>query len=411
MKYTPVDLINVRLLLEDENVPVGRLAMRQGQIWFEYSRDFLDHGLEISPFTLQLRPNAISGKESPFEGLFGVFNDSLPDGWGRLLLDRAVQAHGLAHQSLTPLDRLSHVGTHGMGALVYEPDYTDSPFSEEDLNLDALADETRRVLEGEADDVLEELYALGGSSAGARPKIVAGYNAKTGTVLHGQQQLPEGYEHWMIKFNSSNDPEDIAAIEYAYALMAKDAGVELPEVRLFETKSGRYFGTKRFDRKGNQRLHMHTASGLLHADHRIPSLDYENLLRATVSLCRDIQQTQKLFRLTVFNVFAHNRDDHAKNFSFLMDKSKVWTVAPAYDLTFSYGVGREHSMMVMGEGKAPGTEHLLRLAEKFGLKNPQQIIDEVRTTVQSWEKFADIANVGKKSRDIIGRTLDTISRA
>lgn len=411
MNYTPIDLIHVRLSLEDENIPVGRLALRQRQIWFEYHREFLERGLEISPFTLPLRPNAISGKDSPFEGLFGVFNDSLPDGWGRLLLDRAVQSHGIAYQLLTPLDRLSHVGSHGMGALIYEPDYTDKPATKDGLNLDLLADEMRSVLEGEAGDVIEELYALGGSSAGARPKILVGFNAKTGKIVHGQQQLPEGYEHWMIKFNSSNDPEDIAAIEYAYALMASAAGVDLPEARLFETKKGRYFGTKRFDRKENERLHMHTAAGLLHAEHRYPSIDYENLLRATVSLCRDVQQTQKLYRQTVFNVFAHNRDDHSKNFSFLMDKSGAWTVAPAYDLTFSYGVGREHSMMVMGEGKAPGTKHLLQLAEKFGFKKPEQTIDEVRDAVQNWKKFADKAKVSKKSRDIISNSLDTVNGA
>jgi serine/threonine-protein kinase HipA len=405
MKYTPVNLLNVRPLLDGENIFVGRLALRNRQIWFEYDGAFADRRLQVSPFTLPLKLTAVSGKESPFEGLPGLFNDSLPDGWGRLLLDRAARAHGIAPQSLTPLDRLSHVGSHGMGALIYEPDYTDIPAVKEALDLDRLRDDMRHVLAGEAEDVIEELYALGGSSSGARPKIVTGFNAKTGAVIHGQQELPQSYEHWLIKFNSPNDPEDIAAIEYAYAQLAKAAGVDMPETRLFAGKKGRYFGTKRFDRIGNKRLHMHTAAGLLHADHRMPSLDYENLMRACVSLCRDIKQTEKLFRLAAFNVFAHNRDDHSKNFSFLMNRSGAWTVAPAYDLTFSYGPGREHSMLVMGEGKSPGAKHLLQLAEKFQLDKPQLIIDEVRSAVQGWKKVAAEAGVSKQSADIIWNVI------
>jgi serine/threonine-protein kinase HipA len=409
MKYTPVDLIHVRLDIEGESIPVGRLAMRQGQIWFEYDRAIIDRKLEISPFMLPLKTGAVSGKESPFEGLFGVFNDSLPDGWGRLLLDRAARAHGIAHQSLTPLDRLAHVGNYGMGALVYEPDYTDAPKAPDGLNLDKLAQETQLVLEGEAIDVLEELYALNGSSAGARPKILAGYNEKTGKIIHGQQILPVGYEHWVIKFSSSGDPVDIAAIEYAYSLMAKAAGVNMPETKLFESKKGLYFGTKRFDRTGKGRVHMHTACGLLHADHRVPSLDYENLLRATVSLCKDMQQTQELFRLAAFNVLAHNRDDHSKNFSFLMNKEGKWHVAPAYDLTFSYGPGREHSMMVMGEGKSPSKQHLLQLGDKLTLGKTKKTIEEVQAAVKNWKKFADKAGVTKTSYKIVQEALDKIA--
>lgn len=405
MKLSPVDLVHVRLDLEEENIPVGRLAMEQGQIWFEYDQTLIDRKLEISPFMLPLKMGAISGKGSPFEGLWGVFNDSLPDGWGRLLLDRAARSHGIAYQSLTPLDRLVHVGRQGMGALVYEPDYTDLPTSKNGLNLDQIAHDMKIVLEGQFEDVLEELYALGGSSAGARPKILVGLNKKTDRIIHGQQQLPKGYEHWIIKFTASTDPDDISAVEYAYGLMAKAAGVDVPEIRLFETKNGRYFGAKRFDRVGNQRLHMHTACGLLHSDHRVPSMDYEDLLRASALLCRDMRQTQKLFRLVVFNVFAHNRDDHSKNFSFLMNKAGEWNVAPAYDLTFSYGPGREHSMMIMGEGKVPGTQHLLQLGNRLGLKNTKQTIEEVRETVRHWPKFSEKASLSTPSSKIVQKAI------
>lgn len=411
MKYTPIDLLDVSMNFSTADFPVGRIALQAGQIWFEYDPAFIDRGLDISPFNLKLKSGAVSGKLSPFEGLFGVFNDSLPDGWGKLLLDRAVRSHGIAHESLTPLDRLSHVGASGMGALVYRPAYAAADVSSNDIDLDAISHDSQLVLEGAAEDLLEELYALGGSSAGARPKILVGYDAGAQKIIHGQRILSGGYAPWMIKFRSSNDPSDISAIEYAYALMARAAGLDMPEARLFNGKKGDYFGVRRFDRNGTSKFHVHTASGLLHADHRLPSLDYEGLLRASLLLCRDIQEVEKLFRLAVFNVFAHNRDDHAKNFSFLMGADGQWKVAPAYDLTFSYGPGREHSTTIMGEGKNPGTAHLLKLAEKFGLKNAAAIIEQVKDVVSNWAQFSKQAGVTKESGKIIWDVFEkTLSR-
>lgn len=408
MKLKPVELIHVSIHL-GETVPVGRLALYQGKIYFEYDPEFIRRGIEISPFKLQLKTGAQLCEDRVFEGLFGVFNDSLPDGWGRLLLDRAVQAHGVAHQSLTPLDRLAHVGQHAMGALTYSPDYSEVPENLDYLNLITIEQEVNKVLEGEATDMLSELLELGGSSAGARPKVLVGYNASEGKLIHGLSEQPAGYEPWMVKFPSSLDQKDIAHIEYAYALMAKAAGVTMPETRLFQQSSGKtYFGVKRFDRQEGKRVHMHTAAGLLHADHRIPSLDYENLLRATMALTRDMKQVYEVFRLAVFNVFAHNRDDHSKNFSFLMDAQGEWTFAPAYDLTFSYGPGGEHSSMVMSEGRNPGTAQLKKLGEKFQVAKPLAIIEEVRESVSNWKEFAKEAGVSKESTTIVNKTLSSI---
>lgn len=404
MTYQPVSLVYVSLNFGSTTHKVGRLALVKRKVYFEYEPTFIKSGLDISPLKLPKQTDAIPCDDSVFEGLFGVFNDSLPDGWGRLLLDRQVRAHGIAPEQLTPLDRLTHVGSFGMGALTYEPDTSEHSQHADAISLDKLAAETGEVLEGEAGDVFAELLGLSGSSAGARPKVMLGVSANKKKLIHGQQELPKGYAHWMVKFASSSDAKDIGAIEYAYSLMARSAGLEMMPTYLFPAKKGAgYFGVERFDRVHDKRLHMHTVSGLLHADHRMPSLDYEQIMRATLLLTRNVQELEKILRLAAFNVFAHNRDDHAKNFSFLMDEKGNWCVAPAYDLTFSGGPGGEHSTTIMGEGKRPGKEQLLKLAEKVGIAKPlaNSIIEEVKDAVQKWPIHAEEAGVTKASKKII----------
>lgn len=405
MELKPVELIQVKMSILQEDISVGRLALHQGRILFEYDTVFLEKSLNISPFYLPLQAGVQVGKPQLFEGLPGVFNDSLPDGWGRLLLDRAVMAKGIPYQQLTPLDRLAYVGSKGMGALIYEPEYEESNHGASVLDLDELDDATREVLGGEAQDVIDQLLALGGSSAGARPKVLLHYNRTTNALSQGNK-ASENAEPWMIKFASNTDQVDIGNIEYAYALMAEAAGIEMPETKLFRGRTKKaYFGVKRFDRAGLTRRHMHTASGLLNADHRIPSLDYDNLFRGMLALNPDIREVQKLFRLACFNVFAHNRDDHSKNFSFLMDANGEWSFAPAYDLTFSFGPGGEHSALVMGEGRAPGKSHLMKLAKKFQIKKAGEIIDQVQEVISQWTEFAREAEVGENSLRTINRIL------
>lgn len=407
MKYEPVRLIHVSLSLQDKALPVGRLALKDRNTYFEYEQDFLQSHLEISPFKLPLKAGVSVCDDRVFEGLFGVFNDSLPDGWGRLLLDRQVRRYGIAPELLTPLDRLTHVGEQGMGALLYRPGFSDQVSEEKTINLDHIARETEQVLEGEAEEVIAELLKLAGSSAGARPKVMVGVSTAKKKIVYAKKPLPKSYSHWMIKFASSNDAKDVGAVEYAYSLMARAAGIEMMPTRLFPAKKGGgYFGVERFDRRGESRVHVHSLSGLLHADHRLPSLDYETVLRATLALTRNMTEVKKMFRLAVFNVLVHNRDDHAKNFSFLMDLG-VWKVAPAYDLTFSGGPGGEHSTSVMGEGRDPGKEHFIKLAEKFSItsKEATQITDEVHETISKWSEFAEQAGVSKASKKLISSVI------
>jgi serine/threonine-protein kinase HipA len=390
----PTSLAEVKVGLDfgADVKPVGRLALRGRQIYFEYDAAFIQGGLEISPLRLPLKPGVTSFDPTLFDGLAGVFSDSLPDGWGRLLLDRFAISQGISPAEISPLDRLAHVGTHGMGALVYEPDYAiDEANEANDANnaiyLESLALETQAVLNGTSDTLLPELLALNGSSAGARPKAMIGVDDTRQNIVHGMAKLPNGYAPWLVKFANSQDGADAGAVEYVYALMAQAAGIEMPEVYLF---LGKYFAVKRFDRAGKKRLHMHTAGGLLHSDFRVPTLDYADLIALTWKLTRHIREAEKMFRLAVFNVLAHNRDDHAKNFSFLMDETGEWKLAPAYDLTFSSGVRGEQSTLVAGEGKNPGIEHLVRLGNEAGLPTAKitEIIEQTKAALSGWRQHA-----------------------
>jgi serine/threonine-protein kinase HipA len=326
--------------------------------------------------------------------LFGVFNDSLPDGWGRLLIDRKLMKLGMNPGGLSPLERLCYVGSRGMGALIYEPEIPEQPY-QQTVNLDEIADDVLQFQEYEDDRFVDDLLSLGGSSAGARPKIV----------------VRLGNDDWIIKFRSLMDPKDIGPIEHAYHLMAIEAKLDVPEAKLFPSRKGpEYFGVKRFDRVGDNRYHMHTLSGLLHADHREPTLDYETMMKACAWLTKDVRECEKLFRTAVFNVLSHNRDDHAKNFSFLMDENGSWSVSPSYDLTFSSGPSGEHCSMVMGEGKNPKRLHLLRLAEIGSIKKSKalQIINEVEDAVSKWQHFAKESGVSAASLKRIRMAIEQI---
>lgn len=390
--------------------PVGRLAIRGHIIYFEYNDGFVQKGIEISPFRLPLQMGVIELPARPFEGLAGVFSDSLPDGWGRLLFDRLARSKGVLPANVSPLDRLTHVGIFGMGALVYEPDHSTAG-SNKLIDLDRLAAQTEEVLKGNSEEVIKELLVLNGSSAGARPKALIGVNADYSNISYGVKHFDEGFEPWLVKFPNTQDGRDAGAIEYVYALMAKEAGVLMPEVYLYPSKKGAgYFAVKRFDRDGNKRLHMHTASGLLHSDFRTPSLDYEDLLNLTGSLTKDIREVGKMYRLAVFNVLSHNRDDHARNFSFLMDEQGEWKLAPAYDLTFSSGPNGEQSTMVMGEGKNPAISHLVRLGleAKLSRKFIEDVIEQTRHALYRWQGLSKGYNITNENIKLISNVLHKI---
>lgn len=353
---------------------VGTMALFQDRAAaFEYDEGWLKKGFAISPYSLPLEKKVYIPKWDPFGGLYGVFADSLPDGWGRLLVDRILLREGMNPNEVDNINRLAIVGASGMGALTYVPVH-EFQRGQDHEDLDKLAVECKNMLKTDYSDNLDELFSLGGSSGGARPKILTKYNE----------------EEWIIKFPSSYDKDDIGEEEYRYSLCAKACKIEMAETKLFESKRcPGYFGTKRFDREkdenGNeQRIHMLSVGAILETSHRIPNLDYNILMKLTLELTKDYKEVEKLYRLMCFNVFAHNRDDHSKNFSFILDeKQQSWHLAPAYDLTYSNSIGGEHATTVNGNGRDPGMKEILHVAEAIGLGSGEakRIAEEIYDTV------------------------------
>ena len=378
---------------------VGRLASFKQKLYFEYEPSFLKTGLNLSPFLLPLKEGAQTPQPSnPWQGLFGVFNDSLPDGWGLLLMDRHMQSLGMDVRHLSPLDRLAYIGSRGMGALSYKPAKSmgESGFS---VDLSELAASASVIYAGQASACLAEMAQVGGSPGGARPKVLV--HIKGDHLISGDGKVPEGYQAWVVKFYAGDEAADTGRKEYAYALMAKAAGINMPEVRLFEDEQGHaWFGIQRFDRVDGKRIHMHTLGGLVDADFRMPSLDYTEVLKVTQSLTRHAKDVEQAFLLMVFNVLANNRDDHSKNFSFVMDDAGVWRLSPAYDLTYSMGINGEHTTSVAGEGKAPQELHMLKVGEAVGLKPAQMkaLIEQVRQTIARWDEWCDMAGIANGKR-------------
>ncbi|MGM0518058.1 MAG: type II toxin-antitoxin system HipA family toxin [Campylobacterota bacterium] len=387
-------LVNVFYNKAHEKLKVGRLVLNNRKIYFEYDKDFLNTGIELSPYKLPLKSGVFTDYDNIFDGLFGLFADSLPDGWGRLLMDRYLLSQRFNLSEITALDRLMLIGDYGTGALSYEP-IIQTLNNNKFLSLDKLATSSLEILKGTNEENIETLVANNGSSAGARPKVMIQINDKN-EILSGNQKLTSGYEHYLVKFPSSSDSFYIGKLEYIYSLMAKDAKIEMTKTKLLHGKDNSYFSIKRFDRNKDERIHMHSLAGMVHSDFRVPTVDYDDILALTFNLTKDIKEVIKVYRLAIFNLVTHNRDDHAKNFSFILDYKNNWKFAPAYDLTFSYGPGGEHSTTYLNEGKNPTRKHLEELALKHGIKDYKNIIDEVCSAVSRFKTYAKEVNISEK---------------
>lgn len=357
------------VLMSDRRV--GTLAeMPDGRVAFQYAPDWLRGGFSVNPYSLPLSDELFVPGWRPFEGLFGVFNDSLPDGWGALLLDRMLVEAGVDPAHVGPLERLSIVGSNGRGALSYQPE-SGFPRRLQTKDIDELASLCQAILADEGVEDLDAVYEAGGSSGGARPKA---YIEDDGA--------------WLVKFPARMDPEDAGLLEYEYMKCASECGINTPEFKLFPSKwCAGYFGTRRFDVRDGERIHMLSASGVVEVSHREPALDYRSLFQISYFLTQSRADAEQLFRLMCFNVFAHNYDDHANNFSWLCEGGE-WRLAPAYDLTYSAGFHRGHMTSVLGSGQ-PTLDDILDLAKEVGLPS----ISSRRTALEIRDACHDLLDL------------------
>ena len=387
-----------------EDWHLGTLADNGLGILFEYSPAALHRGIELSSRHLPLRPGAFHGFPPHQHHLPGLIADSLPDGWGMLLMDRLFRKQGRAPNSISPLDRLAFIGDRGMGALGYVPP-DPMELSPDDLSLLDMAKAMQTVLQGRDNVLLKQLSMLGGSPHGSRPKVLLRLDPASGAAT--TRDDPGWGQPWMVKFPAQGEHKEVCAIEHVYAELARACGLPMPATRHFDLdRRLAAFVVQRFDRDTGMRVPVHTLAGLLHADFRLPSLDYSTFLRATRLVTRDERQVEAAFERCVFNVLFNNRDDHAKNFSYRMERDGSFQLSPCYDIGFHRGPGGGHQMAVMGEGAAPALDDLLRLATDAALPE-QRARDIIAAMVTRAGLFAQLAS----NAPIRAATVKAITRA
>ena len=385
------------------------LAAPRGGLYFAYDREWLLTGFPLSPLNMQFdaAPQTASDTHK-FGGLHGAFADSLPDGWGALLMDRWFRReHSIDRHRISPLDRLACLGDRAMGALEYRPALDRDQTGP--LALASLYQAALQVHQGDTGEALEALRQAGGSPGGARPKVVVALSADHSHCASAFAPLADGCAHWMVKFRHQDEHRDTGAIEFAYTRMAAAAGVEMSEATLLPVTSTlgreRFFAARRFDRNGDRKLHVMTASGILYADHRLPSLDYGDLLRATWAITRHADEVKKMARLMAFNALAHNHDDHAKNFAFVFDAGR-WRLAPAYDLTFSrtQGPADEHTTAFAGTG-LPTRDTLRKVCAPFPFLHIDHYIEQTLDALSGWDALHVELDIAPEPARAVTRAL------
>ena len=397
--YNPVKVVEVFLW----GKRIGAVAHDYDQYSvFEYDPEFRKTGIEVAPFMMPLSRSIYHAEEfrlprQMFSGLPGLLADSLPDAFGNMLVKKYMECEQIDLRQVTPLDRLAYVGSRGMGALVFKPAIKDEDVLPSAVDMRNLAEEARlamnnRLSEMRGADALREIIRVGTSAGGAQAKAVVGWNRETGEFLAGAGDLPDGFEHWLVKF-SPLGMEDAGEKEYDICRKAVAAGITMSECQLYELDGVKHFMTKRFDREGNRRHHMQTLCALQHVGHSSPreAKQYELLFRTAVDLNLGYEALEQLFRRMAFNVYIGETDDHSKNFSFLMKEGGAWELAPAYDLTgchFSVedrdfeAWSNPHALSVNGKTGLITDEDLLAVAERFGIGTAKRVLREVKDVLQ-----------------------------
>lgn len=400
-----------RTLLNGEKVKVGELAQNRQGIFFAYDASYIAKFPNLSPFKLAMKTELQVALTSIFNGLFGVFADCLPDGWGLLLQDRFFANYGLPTRQISPLDRLALVGNNAIGALSFMPEINNQAVNEQ-LDLFVLGQNAQQIFEGQTDQVLQELMRAG-SSGGARPKAQIFMPKGQNSICRTQSQPQD--EAWIVKFTSQSLPlqHEEGLLEAVYLTLAEQAGLSPVNWQLLTQENYHWLAVKRFDYVAQQvgRIHTHSLSGLLDASHQLPSVDYFDLIKATKLLCKSRSASQLQFRRAIFNLFALNQDDHAKNWAFMQNEQGEWQPSPAYDITFSplrYG---EHSMGFKQYGKAPPLKVIQELAEIAGFNRwneAKQVIEEVVESISTFAKIAQDFPIRPQTISMVQKALDTV---
>jgi len=375
---------------------LGTLAHAGRTLLFEYSDEALEQGIQFSPLKLPLRKPAFSGFPSYLDGLPGLIADSLPDGWGRRVMDQCFRKSGREVTDISPLDRLAFIHDRAMGALVFKPadELSEEP---EYRSLVQLAEDAQLVLAGRDTDTLKQLALTGGSPHGARPKVLVQYDRRSKNV--STASTAPGTP-WLVKFQAEGESKDVCALEVVYSELARRCGLDMPATAHFDlSKKLAGFGIERFDRAQGMRVPTLSLAGLLDDNFRVASHDYDTLLKATRMLTKDEREVRSAFERCVFNVVFNNRDDHTKNFAYAMNNTMEWKLAPCYDLTFNVGPGGEHQMTVRGEGRRPGKEHLLALAKgcDLSLNWAEQTIERIAGEAGQFSTIAKDWPVSRKT--------------
>jgi serine/threonine-protein kinase HipA len=387
---------------------LGTLAQSGAQILFEYSRDALDRGVKHSELSVPLAPQTYTRMPTWFGGLPGFVADALPDGWGLMLMDRVFRKAGRDPATLTPLDRLAFIGDHAMGALAFKPS-ADLDLSADNLTLRQLAQAAQDAIEDrdtrDTRSALETLAVLGGSPHGARPKALVQFDIATRRVA---TSVDAPGTPWLVKFPARGEHIEVCGIEFAYSRAARLAGIEMPPTHHFVIGPKlAAFGVERFDRHQGMRVPVQSLAAALHADFRLPSLDYQAVLQATRFLTASAPEVSKAFLRCVFAVVFNHKDDHAKNLALRMNERMEWQLSPAYDTSFDTGPGGYHQTSIMGEARQPSRDHLLALAHACDVPKATALrcIDGVCNAASSIEQLLDAAEVRKATRRSISSVV------
>lgn len=414
--YTPVEQINVYLWGKF----VGAVALdpKLGYYAFAYAQSFGRSGIEVAPLRMPLNDTEevyifTDLPEDTYKRLPAMLADSLPDDFGNALIDRYMAEKGIARDQITSLDRLAYMSNRAMGALEFKPAHGPKQTKTTAIEMNSLVTEARNAVRGslkgeyKTNAALRSIIEVGTSAGGARAKAVIAWHPETQEIRSGQVDADEGFEHWLLKFDGMGTDRELGSseqygrIEYAYYLMAVHAGISMSKSRLLEENGRAHFMTKRFDRAGRStKHHIQTLCAMNHIDYKKKLTNsYEQLLITLGELALPHSTYVEVFRRMLFNVMGRNCDDHSKNFSFILKEGSAWELAPAYDITFAHNPKGEwtnqHLMSVNGKFKSITVADILEVANRFGVGEAKQLIEEIREAIQLWPTFAEEAGLSK----------------